>query len=38
MKITGEMELSRVRSRAARVLLLAIGTAVVLTGLMFTAR
>jgi hypothetical protein len=36
-KITGEIELARVRSRAAQVLMLGIGTAVVLTALLFTA-
>ncbi|MFT3770268.1 MAG: hypothetical protein QM820_32975 [Minicystis sp.] len=37
-KITGEAELARVRKLGLRVLLLAIATACVLTGLLFTAR
>jgi hypothetical protein len=37
-KITGEAELRRVRRLALRVFLVALGTACVLTGLLFTAR
>jgi hypothetical protein len=36
-KITGEMELLRVRRRAAQVFALAVATAFLLTGLLFTA-
>jgi hypothetical protein len=37
-KITGEIELARVRRLALRVIVLAVSTAVLLTGLLFTAR
>jgi len=37
-KITGEVELSRVRRLGLRVFLLAVGTAFLLTGLLFTVR
>jgi hypothetical protein len=37
-KITSEIELQRVRSRALQVFALGVGTAVLLTALLFTAR
>jgi hypothetical protein len=37
-KITGEIELLRVRQLGLRVFLLALATAALLTGLLFTAR
>jgi len=36
-EITGEMELAKVRRLGLRVFLLALGTALLLTGLLFTA-
>jgi hypothetical protein len=37
-EISGEVELQRVRRLALRVLLMAVATAALLTGLLFTAR